>query len=167
MKDKLGFQAMLAIAAKHRAGVEGRKESVQSLTHKMKALSLVNKSIGSEKEGPSDGMIYAVASLAVIEKWDKDPSIERTHFLGLASMIKERGGMRALKASSRLVEQLLYWVDFSCAPKAISRASMPWTGSIQDTLPRKLQFLSPDLHLAFSYRHLYDNSKCEADILRA
>ena len=67
MKDKLGFQAMLAIAAKHRAGVEGRKESVQSLTHKMKALSLVNESIGTEEKGISDGMIYAVASLAVIE----------------------------------------------------------------------------------------------------
>lgn len=67
MKDKLAFQAMLAIAAKHRAGVEGKTENVQSLTHKMKALRLVNERIQSDVGSPDDGVIYAVATLAVIE----------------------------------------------------------------------------------------------------
>jgi hypothetical protein len=67
MKDKLAFQAMLAIAAKHRAGVEGKTETVQSLTHKMKALRLVNETIQSDAGSPHDGIIYAVATMAVIE----------------------------------------------------------------------------------------------------
>jgi hypothetical protein len=67
MKDRLPFQAMLAIAAKHRAGVEGKKETVQSLTHKIRALSLVNEHLQKSSDGPNDGTIYAVATMAVIE----------------------------------------------------------------------------------------------------
>lgn len=67
LHDELPFQAMLAIASKHRAGVEGKKESVQSLTHKMRALRLMNERINSDSEGQHDGTIYAVATMAVIE----------------------------------------------------------------------------------------------------
>ena len=67
LHDGLPFQAMLAIASKHRAGVEGKTESVQSLTHKMRALRLMNERIQADSTGQCDGTIYAVATMAVIE----------------------------------------------------------------------------------------------------
>ncbi|OJJ41235.1 hypothetical protein ASPWEDRAFT_34743 [Aspergillus wentii DTO 134E9] len=148
LHDSLPFQAMLAIASKHRAGVEGKTESVQSLTHKMRALRLMNERIQADSRGQHDGTIYAVATMAVIEKWSKDASIERMHFKGLASMIRNRGGMRGMRASSNFLEKVLYWVDFSCAPKAIFSTCLPWTGDIPDTPPDTLDFLSSELHLA-------------------
>jgi hypothetical protein len=67
LHDNLSFQAMLAIASKHRAGVEGKSDSVQSLTHKMRALRLINERIQTDSQGLQDGTIYAVATMAVIE----------------------------------------------------------------------------------------------------
>jgi hypothetical protein len=67
LHDNLSFQAMLAIASKHRAGVEGKADSVQSLTHKMRALRLINERIQTDSQGLQDGTIYAVATMAVIE----------------------------------------------------------------------------------------------------
>lgn len=67
LHDGLPFQAMLAIASKHRAGVEGRVDSVQSLTHKMRALRMMNKRIHADSTGQNDGTIYSVATMAVIE----------------------------------------------------------------------------------------------------
>lgn len=63
----LAFQAVLAIASKHRASVEGKSESVQSLTHKMRALRLMNRCIQGGCNLQDDGTIYAVATMAVIE----------------------------------------------------------------------------------------------------
>ncbi|CAK38515.1 transcriptional regulator family: Fungal Specific TF [Aspergillus niger] len=146
LHDGLPFQAMLAIASKHRAGVEGKTESVQSLTHKMRALRLMNERIQADSTGQYDGTIYAVATMAVIEKWSKDASIERMHFRGLASMIRSRGGMQGMRISSPFLEKVLYWVDFSCASKAIVSTSLPWTGAISATPP--LDFLDPTIHLA-------------------
>ncbi|GKZ24579.1 hypothetical protein AbraIFM66951_011445 [Aspergillus brasiliensis] len=146
LHDGLPFQAMLAIASKHRAGVEGKTESVQSLTHKMRALRLMNERIQADSTGQYDGTIYAVATMAVIEKWSKDASIERMHFRGLASMIRSRGGMQGMRISSPFLEKVLYWVDFSCASKAIVSTSLPWTGAVSATPP--LDFLDPTIHLA-------------------
>ncbi|KAH8428848.1 uncharacterized protein LDX57_006525 [Aspergillus melleus] len=109
LHDDLPFQAMLAIASKHRAGVEGKTESVQSLTHKMRALRMMNERIHADSTGQNDGTIYSVATMAVIEKWSKDASIERMHFRGLASMIRNRGGMRGMRVSSPFLEKVLYW----------------------------------------------------------
>ncbi len=67
LNDELPFQAMLAIASKHRAGVEGKTESVQSLTHKMRALQLMSERIQMDSKTANDGTIYAVATMAVIE----------------------------------------------------------------------------------------------------
>ncbi|KAL1965124.1 hypothetical protein VTN77DRAFT_6037 [Rasamsonia byssochlamydoides] len=167
LQDRLPFQAMLAIASKHLASVEGRSESVQSLAHKVQSLQLINKQIRATADGPHDGTIYAVATMAVIEKWSKDASIERMHVKGLALMIRKRGGMRGLRASSPFLEQVLYWVDFSCAPKAIVDASLPWTGAVPDSLPEKLQFLSPDLQLAVPTSTGGQNEGGLADYLRA
>ncbi|KAL4889698.1 hypothetical protein BDV59DRAFT_210124 [Aspergillus ambiguus] len=150
LHDELPFQAMLAIASKHRAGVEGKKESVQSLTHKMRALRLMNERIQTDSTGQLDGTIYAVATMAVIE----DSSIERMHFRGLASMIRYRGGMQGMRLSSPFLEKVIYWVDFSCAPKAIVSTSLPWTGSVPDACPSGFDFLDPDAHLAIPH-HLH------------
>ncbi|KAL4778376.1 hypothetical protein BJX76DRAFT_343415 [Aspergillus varians] len=147
LHDELPFQAMLAIAAKHRAGVDGKTESVQSLTHKMRALRLMNERIQTESKSASDGTIYAVATMAVIEKWSKDESIERMHFRGLASMIKNRGGMQVMHSSSPFLEKVLYWVDFSCALRAIIGSALPWTGALLDTPPTGFDFINPEIHL--------------------
>ncbi|OGM42043.1 hypothetical protein ABOM_009669 [Aspergillus bombycis] len=151
LHDELPFQAMLAIASKHRAGVEGKAESVQSLTHKMRALRLMNERIQADSMGHHDGTIYAVATMAVIEKWSKDASIERMHFRGLASMIRNRGGMQGMRASSPFLEKVLYWVDFSCAPKAIYGTSLPWSGTLPDSPPAGLDFVDTDIHFAIPH----------------
>jgi hypothetical protein len=67
LKDRVPFQAMLAIASKHLASMEGRSESVQSLAHKTQALQLINRQIRTTTEDQLDNFIYAVATLAVIE----------------------------------------------------------------------------------------------------
>jgi hypothetical protein len=67
LHDVVSFQAMLAVAAKHQAGVEGRSDSVLSLTHKMRALRLINQHLQSGASDQTDGILYAVASMAVIE----------------------------------------------------------------------------------------------------
>lgn len=67
LHDPLPFEAMLSIAAKHLAGVEGQKDSVQSLTHKMRALRMVNERLQSDTGVDRDSTIYAAATLAVIE----------------------------------------------------------------------------------------------------
>ncbi|KAG2024469.1 hypothetical protein GB937_003661 [Aspergillus fischeri] len=157
LHDNLSFHAMLAIASKHRAGVEGKADSVQSLTHKMRALRLINERIHTDSQGLQDGTIYAVATMAVIEvahtvkKWSRDASIERMHCMGLASMVRNRGGMRGMRASSPFLEKVLYWVDISCAPKAIYTSCLPWTGAVPDTSPESLDFLAPDVHLAIPH----------------
>ncbi|GIC91283.1 uncharacterized protein Aud_007726 [Aspergillus udagawae] len=151
LHDNLSFQAMLAIASKHRAGVDGKADSVQSLTHKMRALRLINERIQTDSQGLQDGTIYAVATMAVIEKWSKDASIERMHCMGLASMVRNRGGMRGMRASSPFLEKVLYWVDISCAPKAVYTSCLPWTGALPDTSPESLDFLAPDVHLAIPH----------------
>ncbi|KAE8376514.1 hypothetical protein BDV26DRAFT_294064 [Aspergillus bertholletiae] len=151
LHDELPFQAMLAIASKHRAGVEGKAESVQSLTHKMRALRLMNERIQADAVGQHDGTIYAVATMAVIEKWSKDASIERMHFRGLASMIRNRGGMQGMRTSSPFLEKVLYWVDFSCAPKAIYGTSLPWSGTLPDVPPTGLDFVDADIHFAIPH----------------
>ncbi|KAL4870659.1 hypothetical protein BDV12DRAFT_48066 [Aspergillus spectabilis] len=152
LHDDLPFQAMLAIASKHRAGVEGKTDSVQSLTHKMRALRLMNDRIQMDSEGRNDGTIYAVATMAVIEKWSRDASVERTHFRALASMIRNRGGMQAMHTSSPFLGKVLYWVDFSCAPNAIFGTALPWTGSIPDTPPTGFDFLNPEIHLPIPHK---------------
>ncbi|KAL3480041.1 hypothetical protein BJX99DRAFT_221143 [Aspergillus californicus] len=151
LNDDLPFQAMLAIASKHRAGVEGKTESVQSLTHKMRALHLMNERIQKDSKGRNDGTIYAVATMAVIEKWSKDASIERMHFRGLASMIRNRGGMQAMQLSSPFLGKVLYWVDFSCAQKAIVGTALPWTGFLPDSPPTSFPFINADMHLPISH----------------
>ncbi|KAF7595430.1 hypothetical protein BBP40_006052 [Aspergillus hancockii] len=85
----------------------------------MRALRLMNERIQADSKGQHDGTIYAVATMAVIEKWSKDASIERMHFRGLSSMVRNRGGMQGMRTSSPFLEKVLYWVDCSCAPKAI------------------------------------------------
>lgn len=67
LKDRLPFQAMLAIASKHLASVEGRSESLQSLGHKTHTLQLINRTIGDTSDDQLDNFIYAVATMAVIE----------------------------------------------------------------------------------------------------
>ncbi|RHZ73443.1 hypothetical protein CDV55_106158 [Aspergillus turcosus] len=138
-------QAMLAIASKHRAGVEGKADSVQSLTHKMRALRLINERIQTDSHGLQDGTIYAVATMAVIEV------IEVPLCSKLSSMVRNRGGMRGMRASSPFLEKVLYWVDISCAPKAIYTSCLPWTGAVPDTSPESLDFLGPDVHLAIPH----------------
>ncbi|KAI9038496.1 uncharacterized protein KD926_010708 [Aspergillus affinis] len=168
LHDGLPFQAMLAIASKHRAGVEGKTESVQSLTHKMRALRMMNERIHADSTGQNDGTIYSVATMAVIEKWSKDASIERMHFRGLASMIRNRGGMRGMRVSSPFLEKVLYWVDFSCAPKAIVSTSLPWTGTVPDIPPSGFDFLSHDLHFSIPHDSTTDEGPgSECDKLRA
>ncbi|KAL4879786.1 hypothetical protein BJY04DRAFT_192953 [Aspergillus karnatakaensis] len=164
LHDDLPFQAMLAIASKHRAGVEGKKDSVQSLTHKMRALRLMNERIKQDAEGRNDGTIYAVATMAVIEKWSRDASVERTHFGALASMIRNRGGMQAMHTTSPFLGKVLYWVDFSCAPNAIVGTALPWTGAIPDTAPTGFDFLKPDIHLPIPHKprtHIETEALCE------
>jgi hypothetical protein len=67
LQDQVPFQAMLAIASKHLAGVEGKTETVESLTHKTRALSLIKERIRTDAGGQYDGTIYATATMAVIE----------------------------------------------------------------------------------------------------
>jgi hypothetical protein len=67
LHDPVPFQAMLAIASKHMAGVKGQTDSVQSLTHKMRALRLLNERLKTDAGGKHDGTIYAAATMAVIE----------------------------------------------------------------------------------------------------
>ncbi|PGH08259.1 hypothetical protein AJ79_06045 [Helicocarpus griseus UAMH5409] len=169
LHDALSFQAMLAISSRHLAGVEGRNESVQSLTHKMRALGLLNERLKSDVAGEHDGTIYAAATMAVIEKWCKDPAVERMHIRGLENLLRRRGGMRGMRATSPFLESVLYWVDFSCAPRAIMGASLPWTGEIPDTVPSSLPYLSPELHIPLAPpHHTIDASLQEtSDILRA
>ncbi|KAE8144680.1 hypothetical protein BDV25DRAFT_166247 [Aspergillus avenaceus] len=175
LHDELPFQAMLAIASKHRAGVEGKTESVQSLTHKMRALRLMNERIQADSKGQRDGTIYAVATMAVIEKWSKDASIERMHFRGLSSMIRNRGGMQGMRTSKRILIPYIgashltpLRVDFSCAPKAIFGTSLPWTGTIPETPPAKLDFVNPDVHLAIPHHFATEEgAESPCDQLRA
>jgi hypothetical protein len=67
LQDRVPFQAMLAIASKHLAGVEGKADTVESLTHKTRALSLIKERIRMDAGGHYDGTIYATATMAVIE----------------------------------------------------------------------------------------------------
>ena len=67
LQDRVPFQAMLAIASKHMASVQGHSESLQSLAHKTQCLQLINKQIRATASSPHDGIIYAVATMAVIE----------------------------------------------------------------------------------------------------
>lgn len=67
LNNRVSFQAMLAIASKHSAGVGGQADTVQSLTHKMRALRLINQELNSGICDKSDGLLYAVATMAVIE----------------------------------------------------------------------------------------------------
>ncbi|KAH1493834.1 hypothetical protein LV164_007565 [Aspergillus fumigatus] len=145
LHDNLSFQAMLAIASKHRAGVEGKADSVQSLTHKMRALRLINERIHTDSQDLQD-----------------------------ASMVRNRGGMRGMRASSPFLEKVLYWVDISCAPKAIYTSCLPWTGTVPDTSPESLDFLAPDVHLDIpptqtavgSFDSLCDQYRACEDFLR-
>ena len=67
LHNRVSFQAMLAIASKHFAGVGGQVDTVQSLTHKMRALRLINQELSNPDYDKSDGLLYSVASMAVIE----------------------------------------------------------------------------------------------------
>ncbi|OAX80062.1 hypothetical protein ACJ72_05611 [Emergomyces africanus] len=153
LHDPVPFQAMLAISSKHLAGAEGQNESVQSLTHKMRALRLLNERLQSDVGGKYDGTIYAAATMAVIEKWSKDPAVERMHNQGIQQIVRRRGGMCGMRATSPFLESVLYWVDFSCAPRAIVGASLPWTGDIPDAAPPSLPYLSPELPLLLTPLH--------------
>ncbi|PGH27092.1 hypothetical protein AJ80_01279 [Polytolypa hystricis UAMH7299] len=161
LHDPLPFQAMLAIAAKHRAGVKGQTESVQSLTHKGNALRLIQERVQNRGPETDDGMIYAAATLAVIEKWSKYPEVEQKHIRGITELVRKRGGMQGMRATSSFLESILYWVDFSCDPKAIISPSLPWTGDIPDMLPTTLPFMSPGIHLPESLRTSLGNEIAE------
>lgn len=63
----LPFQTMLAVAAKHKAGVEGRVETVQSLTHKTRTINLFQERLVDGTLDKPDDTLYAAASMAVIE----------------------------------------------------------------------------------------------------
>ncbi|KAL1957138.1 hypothetical protein VTO42DRAFT_6281 [Malbranchea cinnamomea] len=154
LHNAVSFQAMLAVAAKHRAGVQGQVETVESLTHKMRAIRLINEHLKDDALGKQDGVLYAVASMAVIEKWSKDPSVERMHFQGVRHLVRRRGGMRGLRVTGQFLENILYWVDFSSAPNAIFCASLPWTGSIPDERPTSLLFLAPPLYSSLHMKSL-------------
>lgn len=67
LQNTVSFQAMLAVAATHHSSVEGHIASEKSLTHKMRAIRLINEHINDDTWGEHDGMLYAVASMAVIE----------------------------------------------------------------------------------------------------
>ena len=133
LHDPVPFQAMLAIASKHQAGVKGQGDSVESLTHKMRALRLLNDRLKTDSGGKHDGTIYAAATMAVIEvsqvvattteepskvqlamltkisqKWSKDAT-ERVHIQGTTQMIRKRGGMKGMRATSPFLESILYW----------------------------------------------------------
>ncbi|KAL2832348.1 hypothetical protein BJY01DRAFT_101126 [Aspergillus pseudoustus] len=168
LHDVVPFQAMLAIASKHRAGVEGKADSIESLTHKMRALRLMNERIQVDSEGRNDGTLYAIATMAVIEKWSKDASIERMHFRGLAAMIRNRGGIQGIHRSSPFLKKVLFWVDFSCAPKAIVGTALPWTSAFPDSPPTGFDFINPDLHLAIPHGlAASDNTEIYCDQFRA
>ncbi|KMU72280.1 hypothetical protein CISG_02929 [Coccidioides immitis RMSCC 3703] len=147
--DPVPFQAMLAVASKHMAGVHGQTDTVLSLTHKMRALRLLNERLKNDPWGKHEGTIYTAASMAVIEKWSKADSVESLHIRGLIQLLKRRGGMRGMRIAgptSQFMEKILYWVDFSCAPSAIVGTSLPWTGNTPDIAPT-LPFMVPRLCL--------------------
>ncbi|KAL3450877.1 hypothetical protein BJX65DRAFT_305029 [Aspergillus insuetus] len=168
LHDVVPFQAMLAIASKHLAGVGGKTDSVQSLTHKMRALRLMNERIQVDSEGRNDGTLYAIATMAVIEKWSKDASIEQMHFRGLAAMVRNRGGIQGIHRSSPFLKKVLFWVDFSCAPKAIVGTALPWTSVFPDVPPTGFDFINPDLHLAIPHdMTASENTEIYCDQFRA
>ncbi|KAI1928136.1 hypothetical protein LOZ66_005311 [Ophidiomyces ophidiicola] len=145
--DPVPFQAMLAVSAKHMAGTHNQTENVLSLTHKMRALRLLNERLKNDTSGKEEGTIYSAASMAVIEKWSKDDNVENMHIRGLTQLLKKRGGMRGMRATSptsHFMEKVLYWVDFSCAPDAIVGATFPWTGDTPD-IPPTLSYMAPRL----------------------
>ncbi|KAK2875358.1 hypothetical protein FQN49_001652 [Arthroderma sp. PD_2] len=149
LHDPVPFQAMLAVAAKHRAGMEGQVETVQSLTHKMRALKLIKERLKNDDIEKEDGTLYAVASLTVIEqKWSKDSVVERTHFQGIRQLIRRRGGMQAMRTRSPtgpFLEKVVYWVDFCCASNSILGAGLPWTGEVPDIPPKNISFAPPEV----------------------
>jgi hypothetical protein len=97
LRDPVPFQAMLAIASKHLAGVKGKNDSVQSLTHKMRALRLLNERLKTDAGGKHDGTIYAAATMAVIEV---SLTIATTQWSLLAALTDDRNGRRTQPLSA-------------------------------------------------------------------
>jgi hypothetical protein len=68
MHDAAAFQAVLALASKHMVtGLQGKTDTVQSLTHKTRTIQLVNERLHDPETATQDSTLYAIGALSVIE----------------------------------------------------------------------------------------------------
>jgi hypothetical protein len=109
MHHPMAFEAMLALASKHRALAKGLDDTVQSLDHKAKAIRFVNERLRDPDLAYKDETIYAVATLSTIEKFTNNLDGERMHYKGMVHMMKQRGGLKGMQQTNDLLEKMFYW----------------------------------------------------------
>lgn len=67
MHEPTAFEAMLALASKHRALANSLDDTAQSLDHKLRAIRMINDRLKSPDLAYQDETIYAVATLSTVE----------------------------------------------------------------------------------------------------
>jgi len=67
LHNPVAFEAMLALASKHRALANGLDDTAQSLDHKFKAIQMINDRLDDPELAYQDETIYAVVTMSTVE----------------------------------------------------------------------------------------------------
>ncbi|KAF2817670.1 uncharacterized protein BDZ99DRAFT_565381 [Mytilinidion resinicola] len=90
---------------------EGITFRIEALRHKNEAIKGINAKLNSQKEGISDEVVGAVATIASFENLYGAYDAAQLHITALKRMITARGGLQAFSHNDGLMRGLV-WVDF-------------------------------------------------------
>ena len=134
-QDKASLHSILTYSAAHMATLRGQRESMPLIRHKVATIRTVNERLRSATAEHSDGTVMAVQQLAAIEDRWGDKTVAKAHWSGLRSLVKGRGGLRAIRADCSLkaiqLNILLCWTDMTSDVSLVAAGEVPKIGKGQ------------------------------------
>lgn len=110
IQDKAATHATLSFVSLNRDLEEGSKVSSWTLHHRMRAIQLIRDGIENASSHPTDGLIGAVALVAITEGLEGDSLTSVAHVKALEKLVELRGGAKEIKHNEALT-RLVAWAD--------------------------------------------------------
>ncbi|MCJ1434449.1 hypothetical protein MMC27_003817 [Xylographa pallens] len=139
--DSASFNAMLAFAAKHKAGSQGQTEPANAARYRGRALEIMSNRLQNEHTPPTDGTMLASAILASVDESWGENAAARIHWTGLKAMLRARGGLQGFW-TNRTVHTALLRLDMVVCTGSVSSPNHPFSTTQHGSLSLSTDFES-------------------------
>ncbi|KAI7212082.1 hypothetical protein KC333_g7315 [Hortaea werneckii] len=107
--DDLLFHVVLLVSGLDQDALRKTGQSIETRQMLDRCLNLLGAQIRDPIASTTDHTLVAIASLAAVEHGRADMRALQSHLAGLKNLIKMRGGLEAIRSSSPLAANVIYW----------------------------------------------------------